>query len=82
MKRWRREARRFLRHHGAELATRPFWIFSSSPSPVIPSATTRAGSNRAGVVEARRSYFGVRGHVVFGGRVPLDPRRAPHSAGW
>src|SRR5215207_6285463 len=31
MKRWRREARRFLRRHAAELAERPFWIFSSGP---------------------------------------------------
>src|SRR6185436_7425844 len=31
MRRWRREARRFVRHFAGELAQRPFWVFSSGP---------------------------------------------------
>jgi len=31
MRRWRPEARRFLRRFRRELAHRPFWVFSSGP---------------------------------------------------
>ncbi len=71
MKRWRREARRFLSRHGAELAERPFWIFSSGPTG-DPARDNAGWIEPAGIV-ARAEQLGVRGHVVFGGRVPLDP---------
>jgi menaquinone-dependent protoporphyrinogen oxidase len=66
MRRWRREARRFVHDFAAELAERPFWVFSSGPvgdpSDVNPAwlepPKTIAFVERLGVCE----------HVVFGGR--------------
>jgi len=70
VKRWRREARRFLHDHRDALAQRPLWLFSSGPigeqdpDPdwIEPSAVLKAAEQ-----------LGARDHVVFGGRVPADP---------
>jgi len=69
MKRWRPEARRFLRRQADSLAERPLWIFSSGPFGESPDV---AWSEPPGVV-ARAERLGVRGHVVFGGRLPATP---------
>lgn len=69
MKRWRREARRFLRRHGGGLAGMPFWVFSSGPCGKDPDPSW---SEPAKVV-ARVERLGAREHVVFGGRLPLHP---------
>lgn len=71
MKRWRGEAKHFLRHFDDELAALPFWVFSSGP-------VGDPGKDNAGWAEpprqiARSEALGVREHVVFGGRVPADP---------
>ena len=69
MKRWRPEARRFLRKHHDGLDERPFWVFSSG----------YIGENRDPAWEEPRKIIdtveklGVREHVTFGGRVPQDP---------
>jgi menaquinone-dependent protoporphyrinogen oxidase len=71
VKRWRREARRFLAHHRDVLAQRPLWLFSSGPvgaqepdpAWIEPHAVLRAAQE-----------LGARDHVVFGGRVPADPQ--------
>lgn len=69
MKRWRGEARRFLNRHRDELAARPFWIFSSGPvGDPEDDPDPEWIEPRKVVAEAER--LGVRGHVVFGGRVP------------
>jgi menaquinone-dependent protoporphyrinogen oxidase len=65
MKRWRPQARRFLRRHAAALATRPFWVFSSGP------VGDPAKDNPAWI-EPRRTIakaieLGARDHAVFGG---------------
>ena len=65
MKRWRREARGFLRHHAHELAVRPFWVFSSGP-------VGEAGNDAPAWTEphatiAAAEGLGARDHVVFGG---------------
>jgi menaquinone-dependent protoporphyrinogen oxidase len=65
MGRWRREARRFLRHHAAELAERPLWIFSSGPVG-DPAKDNAAWLEPRHVIE-RAQELGLRGHVVFGG---------------
>jgi menaquinone-dependent protoporphyrinogen oxidase len=69
MKRWRGEARRFLHHHADELSKRPFWIFSSGPvgSPDEDPDPEWIEPTKV-VADAER--LGVRGHVVFGGRLP------------
>jgi menaquinone-dependent protoporphyrinogen oxidase len=69
MKRWQHDARRFLHKHGRELATRPFWIFSSGPFGEHPDP---AWSEPPKVVKEAEK-LGVRGHVVFGGRLPVEP---------
>ena len=69
-KRWRRGARRLLKRHSEALATRPFWIFSSGPCGENPDPSW---SEPTGVVK-RAQALGVRDHVVFGGRLPLEPR--------
>ena len=69
MKRWRGEARRFLHAHRSELAERPFWIFSSGPVGA-PDGEPDADWVEPPKVVAQAEELGVRGHVVFGGRVP------------
>jgi menaquinone-dependent protoporphyrinogen oxidase len=74
MKRWRKEARRFLRRHRRELGELPFWVFSSGPVGEQKQGDTKA----AEWAEPRRMVatverLGAREHVIFGGRVPLEP---------
>lgn len=73
IRRWRGDARRFLRKHGKELSKRPFWVFSSGP--VGEPRDDEKGSpwlEPPRIVE-KVERLGVREHVVFGGRVPVDP---------
>jgi menaquinone-dependent protoporphyrinogen oxidase len=65
MRRWRREARRFLRHHGSALAERPFWIFSSGP--VGDPAKDNPAWLEPPRTLAAAERLGARDHVVFGG---------------
>ena len=71
MRRWRQEARRFLRRHATELSARPFWVFSSGPvgdpGRDDPSWTEPAET----FAEAMR--LGARDHIVFGGSLPSPP---------
>jgi menaquinone-dependent protoporphyrinogen oxidase len=72
IRRWRGDARRFLRKHGKELSERPFWVFSSGP--VGEPREDEKGSSwlePPRIVE-KVERLGAREHVVFGGRVPLD----------
>jgi menaquinone-dependent protoporphyrinogen oxidase len=66
IKRWRREARKFLRRFGAELERRPFWIFSSGPVGDPSNDNLDWAEPPRTIQEAER--LGVREHVVFGGR--------------
>ena len=70
MKRWRAEARRFLRKHAGALAERPLWIFSSGPTGP-PAADKPAWTEPRRTIQ-RAERLGARDHVVFGGRVPVD----------
>ena len=69
MKRWRPEARRLLKRHRKELAERPFWVFSSGPFGEKPDPSW---SEPPRIMELAEQ-LGVRDHVVFGGRLPLEP---------
>ena len=71
MKRWRREARRFLHRHSDALAQRPFWVFSSGPVG-DPAKDDPAWLEPARTI-AEAERLGARGHVVFGGSVPAEP---------
>ena len=75
MRRWRGDAKYFLRKHRIELAHRPFWVFSSGPVGHPPKATEAAvrwAEPPQMMKEAEE--LGVRDHVVFGGRLPANPR--------
>jgi menaquinone-dependent protoporphyrinogen oxidase len=73
MKRWRGDAKRFLRRHAKELATRPFWVFSTGPVG-DPWREVNPGWLEPQQMLDLVERLGGRGHVVFGGRVPLEPR--------
>ena len=81
MGRWRREARRFLKHERKQLSAMPFWVFSSGP---VGEGSGDAEKDEkwlepASVIELAES-LGVREHVVFGGRIPPDPSGFVESA--
>jgi len=66
MRRWRGDAKRFLRHHAGELAELPFWVFSSGP--VGDPAKDNPAWTEPPRLMAQAEKLGVREHVVFGGR--------------
>jgi menaquinone-dependent protoporphyrinogen oxidase len=72
VKQWRGEARHFLRKHRKALTLLPFWVFSSGPVG-DPSEDQPEWNEPPNVVEAAEK-LGVRGHAVFGGRLPAEPR--------
>jgi menaquinone-dependent protoporphyrinogen oxidase len=65
MRRWRREARRFLHKHARALAERPLWVFSSGP--VGDPAKDNPAWLEPGRTIAEAERLGARAHVVFGG---------------
>ncbi|HEU5061565.1 MAG TPA: flavodoxin domain-containing protein [Solirubrobacterales bacterium] len=72
MKRWRGDARHFLKKHRKALRQLPFWVFSSGPvgDPVKDDPDWMEPPKLAAKVDA----LGGRGHVVFGGCAPAEPR--------
>jgi menaquinone-dependent protoporphyrinogen oxidase len=69
MKRWMADARHLFRKHRRELGELPFWIFSSGPCGAKPDPAW--GEPPRLVKQAEE--LGVRDHVVFGGRLPVEP---------
>jgi len=72
MKRWRGDAKHFLKKHRKTLRQMPFWVFSSGPVG-DPAADDPDWLEPPKVVE-KVEEMGGRGHVVFGGRVPAEPK--------
>jgi menaquinone-dependent protoporphyrinogen oxidase len=72
IKRWRGDAKHFLRKHRRALAQRPFWVFSSGPAG-DPAEDRPEWMEPASIVE-KVEKLGGREHVVFGGRLPAEPR--------
>ena len=70
MRRWRGEARNFLRRHRRALTGRPLWVFSSGP--VGPPETDAPAWTEPARTLHRVEELGAREHVVFGGRAPAD----------
>jgi len=72
MKRWRGDAKHFLKKHRKALRQLPFWVFSSGPvgDPANDNPDWMEPPKLAEKVEE----LGGKAHVVFGGRVPLEPR--------
>lgn len=72
MKRWRGDARHFLKKHRKALRQVPFWVFSSGPVG-DPADDDPDWLEPPKVVE-KIEEMGGRGHVVFGGCVPSEPK--------
>jgi menaquinone-dependent protoporphyrinogen oxidase len=72
MKRWRGDAKHFLRKHADELSRLPFWVFSSGPVG-DPSRDANPDWHEPPRIIDRVEQLGARGHVVFGGRVAAEP---------
>ncbi|HYH53193.1 MAG TPA: flavodoxin domain-containing protein [Solirubrobacterales bacterium] len=72
MKRWRGDARHFLKKHRKTLRQKPFWVFSSGP--VGDPAQDDQGWTEPPQLAQKVEDLGGREHVVFGGCVPAEPR--------
>jgi len=73
-RRWRGDARHFLRRLAHELSERPLWVFSSGPvGPPNPDEVDSPWLEPRRTIEAAER-LGARDHVVFGGRMPTEPR--------
>ena len=72
MARWNRDARRLLKRQRRQLAERDVWLFSSGPVGEDQPGTERW--SRPKFVEKMMPRVGAHEHIVFGGRVPTDPR--------
>jgi menaquinone-dependent protoporphyrinogen oxidase len=70
-KRWRGDARHFLKRHRKALRKMPFWVFSSGP--VGDPTNDNPDWMESPRFIAKLEEMGVREHVVFGGRVPAEP---------
>lgn len=72
MKRWRGDARHFLKKHRKALRQAPFWVFSSGPVG-DPGTDNPDWAEPPKIVE-KVEELGGRDHIVFGGRLPLEPK--------
>jgi len=72
MKRWRGDARHFLKKHRKALRQTPFWVFSSGP--VGDPAKDNPEWNEPPKIAETVEELGGREHVVFGGRLPAEPQ--------
>jgi menaquinone-dependent protoporphyrinogen oxidase len=72
MKRWRGDAKHFLRKHSRELAERPLWVFSSGPVGDPDQEENPEWLEPPKIVK-KVEKLGARNHVVFGGRLPAEP---------
>jgi menaquinone-dependent protoporphyrinogen oxidase len=73
IKRWRGDAKHFFRKHDKELSQRPFWVFSSGPVGDPKSEADLSWLEPPKIIE-QVVRLGAREHVVFGGRLPDNPR--------
>jgi menaquinone-dependent protoporphyrinogen oxidase len=71
MKRWRGDARHFLKKHRKVLKQIPFWAFSSGP--VGNPAKDDPKWIEPPMIVATVEELGGREHVVFGGCLPAEP---------
>lgn len=71
MKRWRGDARHFLKKHRKALRQKPFWVFSSGP--VGDPAKDNPNWTEPPKIATKVEELGGRDHVVFGGRLPSEP---------
>jgi menaquinone-dependent protoporphyrinogen oxidase len=72
MKRWRGDARHFLKKHRKALRQRPFWAFSSGP--VGDPTNDNPEWVEPPKIAAKVEDLGGKEHVVFGGCLPGEPK--------
>jgi menaquinone-dependent protoporphyrinogen oxidase len=72
MKRWQGDARHFLKKHRKALRQKPFWVFSSGP--VGDPANDNPEWVEPPKLAEKAEELGGRGHVVFGGCLPAEPK--------
>jgi menaquinone-dependent protoporphyrinogen oxidase len=72
MKRWRGDARDFLKKHRKTLKQMPFWVFSSGP--VGDPAKDDPDWNEPPTIAEKVEEMGGRDHAVFGGCLPSEPK--------
>ena len=72
MKRWRGDARDFLKKHRKALRQTPFWVFSSGPAG-DPANDNPEWAEPPQIAE-KVEDLGGRDHTVFGGRLPTQPQ--------
>jgi len=72
MKRWRGDARHFLKSHRKALRQMPFWVFSSGP--VGDPANDNPQWTEPPTIVEKVEELGGRDHVVFGGCLPAQPQ--------
>lgn len=72
MKRWRGDAKHFLKKHRKALRQMPFWVFSSGP--VGDPANDNPDWMEPPKLAEKIEEMGGRSHVVFGGCLPAEPR--------
>ena len=72
MKRWRGDARHFLKKHRKALKQTPFWVFSSGP--VGDPAKDNPEWTEPPRIAEKVEELGGREHVVFGGCLPTEPQ--------
>lgn len=70
MKRWRGDARHFLKKHRKALKQMPFWVFSSGP--VGDPSSDPEWTEPPKIIEKVKELGG-REHVLFGGCLPTEP---------
>ena len=80
IKRWRGDAKHFLRKHADALAQRPLWVFSSGPTGDPNAGAMPPEWMEPQSIVEKVERLGAREHVVFGGRLPVDSRLPAHRA--
>jgi menaquinone-dependent protoporphyrinogen oxidase len=72
MKRWQGDARHFLKKHRKALKQKPFWVFSSGP--VGDPAKDNPDWIEPPKLAEKIEDLGGKGHMVFGGCLPSEPK--------
>lgn len=69
--RWVKEARRYVKHFGSDLRTKPVWLFSSGP---LDESASQQEIPPTWHVKAAMKDADARGHATFGGRLDTDAK--------
>ncbi len=75
--RWHADARWFVKHHRAALASHPVWLFSSGP---LDDSALEKDIPPVRYVRKMMDKIGARGHITFGGRIEEGAKGFPAAA--